>query len=111
MAEVGAGDLEEAMPIEHHADWYTDELTWVLPPPWTPSERHDLSPDVQPASEFLGEVEYSATNYFGNEGAEAAFYVSATLLLEVPPARERVVRRAPQRGVARTATQRRHRGP
>ena|SRR5436309_6516692 len=27
------------------------------------------------------EVEYSATNYFGNEGGEAAFYVSATLLL------------------------------
>jgi hypothetical protein len=109
---LGADDLEEAMPIEHHADWDTDDdVTWVLPPPWMPSEQHDESRDAQPASELLGEVEYSATNYFGNEGGEAAFYVSATLLLEVPPARERAVRRAPQRGVARTATERRHRRP
>jgi hypothetical protein len=100
------------MPIEHHADWYTDDdVTWILSPPWMPSERHDSSRDAQPASEFLGEIEYSATDYFGNEGGDAVFYVSATLLLEVSPARERAVPRAPQRGVARKATERRRRRP
>ena len=109
---LGADDLEEAMPIEHHADWDTDDdVTWVLPPPWMPSEQNDGSRDAQPASELVGEVEYSATNYFGNEGGEAAFYVSATLLLEVPPARKRTVRKAPQRGGARTVTERRRRRP
>jgi hypothetical protein len=100
------------MPIEHRADWFTgDDVTWILPPPWVPSKRNDSSRDAQPASEFLGEVEYSATDYFGNEGGEAAFYVSATLLLEVPRARNRGVRRAPQRGVARKATERTRRRP
>ena len=51
---LGADDLEEAMPIEDHADWDTDDdVTWVLPPPWMPSEQNDLSRDAQPASEFL----------------------------------------------------------
>jgi len=110
---LGAGELEEAMPIEHHADWDEDDddVTWILSPPWMPSERHDSSRDAQPAAELLGEVEYSATDYFGNEGGDSAFYVSATLLLEVPPARERAVSRAPQRGVARKATERTRRRP
>jgi hypothetical protein len=104
---LGALELEDAMPIEHHADWYTDDdVTWILPPPWMPSQRHDSSREAQPASEFLGEVEYSATNYFGNEGGDAAFYVCAALLLEVPSARKRALTRAPQRGVARNARER-----
>jgi hypothetical protein len=109
---LGASALAEAMPIEHHADWDTDDdVTWIVPPPWMPSERHGSPRDAEPAFEFLGDVKYSATDYFGNEGGEAAFYVSATLLLEVPPARKRAVTRAPQRGVARTATKRKHRRP
>ncbi len=100
------------MPIEHHADWDEgDDVTWILSPPWMPSERHDSSRDAQPAAELLGEVEYSATDYFGNEGGDSAFYVSATLLLEVRPARERAVSRAPQRRVARKATERTRRHP
>lgn len=109
---LGAGDLEETMPLEHHADWDADEdVTWIVPPPWVDSERRDASRDAQPASELLGEVEYSATDYFGNEGGDAAFYVSATLLLEVPPARKRAVGKAPRRGIARNATERTHRRP
>jgi len=45
-----------------------------------------------PATERLGDLEYSATDYFGNEGGDSAFYVSAALLIEVPPADERVGR-------------------
>lgn len=100
------------MPIEHHAGWYTDDdVTWILPPPWMPLDGPDPSRDAQPASELLGEIEYSATNYFGNEGGDAAFYVSAALLLEVPSARERGAPRAPQRGVARKATARTQQTP
>jgi hypothetical protein len=110
---LGAVELEKAMPIEHHADWYAnDDVTWILSPPWMPSERHDSSRDAQPASQFLGEVEYSATNYFGNEGGEAAFYVSATLLLEVPPARGRAVTRGARRAATpKAAKHRRGRRP
>lgn len=109
---LGAGELEEALPIEHHADWdEDDDVTWILSPPWMSSERPDASRDAQPAAELLGEVEYSATDYFGNEGGDSAFYVGATLLLEVPPARERAGARAPQRGAARKATERTRRRP
>jgi len=38
------------------------------------------------------DLEYSATDYFGNEGGDSAFYVSAALLIEVPPAAERAER-------------------
>jgi hypothetical protein len=97
------------MPVDHHADWNTDDdVRWVLSPPWRPSEQPDPSGEAEPASELLGELEYSATGYFGNEGGDAAFYVSATLLLEVPPARERAVMRG---GVARKATEQRRRRP
>jgi hypothetical protein len=49
---LGALELEEAMPIEHRADWFTgDDVTWILPPPWVPSKRNDSSRDAQPASE------------------------------------------------------------
>lgn len=42
-----------------------------------------------PAQQLLGELEYSATDYFGNEACEAAFYVAAALLLDVPAAAQR----------------------
>jgi hypothetical protein len=99
------GDLEETMPIEHHVDWdMDDDVTWILPPPWMPSKKADSWRDALPAATLLGEVEYSATNYFGNEGGDAAFYVSATLLLEIPRARDRAGRKASRRSAARTAT-------
>jgi hypothetical protein len=83
---VGAAELEAAIPIEHHPDWDAeDDVTWILPPPWMSPERPDPSRDAQPASELVGETEYSATDYFGNEGGDAAFYVCAALLLDVPP--------------------------
>jgi hypothetical protein len=104
---LGTEELEQTMPIEHHTDWSTDDdVTWVLSPPWMPSDGDDSSRDAHPASELLGEVEYSATDYFGNEGGDAAFYVSATLLIEVPRARERAVTRATRRGAARKAIER-----
>jgi hypothetical protein len=104
---VGAAELEAAMPIEHHPDWDAeDDVTWILPPPWMPPERPDPSRDAQPASELLGETEYSATDYFGNEGGDAAFYVCAALLLDVPPARVRPGTKAPQRRVTPKRTAR-----
>lgn len=107
-----AFELEEAMPVEHHADWNADDdVTWILSPPWTVSEDDDASRDAEPASELLGEVEYSATGYFGNEGGDAAFYVSAVLLLEIPPARERAGAGAQQGGKARKPTERTPRRP
>jgi hypothetical protein len=92
---LGARDLEDAMPIEHHADWdERDDVTWILPPPGRDKPKDDRSQDAEAASQLLGELEYSATDYFGNEGSDAAFYLSAALLLDVPSARERGVQRA-----------------
>ena len=88
--QLGASKLAETLPIEHHAEWdEPDDVTWVLPPPWT--SRRDRSHDAEPETELLGEVEYSATDYFGNEGGDSAFYVAAALLIHVPPAKEREV--------------------
>ena len=74
------------MPIEHHVGYYKPEqdedVTWVLPPPWSRD-------DQGVAAKLLGALEYSATGYFGNEGSDAAFYVSAALLVDVPSARTR----------------------
>ncbi len=39
--------------------------------------------------ELLGETEYSATDYFGNEASHSAFYAAAAVLFDVPPALER----------------------
>ena len=49
----------------------TDDVTWILSPPWMPSERHDSSRNAQPASEFLGEVEYSAATWRSDSGSSA----------------------------------------
>jgi hypothetical protein len=101
---LGATELEAGMPVEHHAGWdMDDDVTWVLPPPWGSLEEPDPWRDAEPASDLLGELEYSATDYFGNEGSDAAFYVSAALLLDVPPVRKRTVTTAPRRSAARKA--------
>lgn len=70
------------VPDDHHDD---DSVTWVVVP------RLDARCPLRdgPAAEFLGEVEYSSTGYFGNEGGPDAFYAHAALLVEVPPAAQR----------------------
>jgi hypothetical protein len=37
------------------------------------------------AVELLGQTEYSATDYFGNEASDVAFYAAAAILFDVPP--------------------------
>jgi hypothetical protein len=39
----------------------------------------------EPAVELLGETEYSATDYFGNEASDVSFYAAAAILFDVPP--------------------------
>jgi hypothetical protein len=97
--QIDSDEIEETMPIEHHATWDQgkEDVTWILPPPWT--ERHASRSDT--AIELLGEPEYSTTGYFGNEGSPAAFYVFASLLVTVPPASRRTPRpTAKPRGAA-----------
>ncbi len=92
---LGARELEETMPIERHVDWdERDDVRWILPPPWRERAEGDGTQDAEAARQLLGALEYSATDYFGNEGSDATFYVSAALLLDVPSARARGARRA-----------------
>ena len=39
----------------------------------------------EPAAELLGQTEYSAADYFGNEASDVSFYAAAAILFEVPP--------------------------
>jgi hypothetical protein len=83
-------DLEETLPIEFHADWSgSDDVTWLAPPPWESTYRKPKEGRVEPAVELLGEVEYSATGYFGNEASYVAFYAAAAILVDVPSAAAR----------------------
>lgn len=88
---LDAFDLEEALPIERTIEtWPSNEdVTWVIPPPWKYVDPEDRADDVDVAAAFLGAPEYSATGYFGNEGSDAAFYVAAVLLVDVPSASKR----------------------
>jgi hypothetical protein len=112
---LDAGHIEHVLPVERHADWdEEDDVIWVTPPPWmrglVPTGQGDRPLDAEPAQEFLSEVEYSPTGYFGNEGGYAAFYVSAALLIETPPARKRTAKAPPPRPArARRATRNRPR--
>ena len=54
--------LESQMPVTVDPD--NDGVTWVVVPRL--DERRPLKDDA--ATEFLGEVEYSSTGYFGDEG-------------------------------------------
>jgi hypothetical protein len=109
---LGASELEGTMPVEHRADWSGgDDVTWVTAPPWMRSAGSGPARDAEPASAFLDEVEYSATGYFGNEGSYTAFYVSAALLLDVPPARRRAAKRALPGASTRARTPNRRRAP
>ncbi|MCA9644704.1 MAG: hypothetical protein KC492_28635, partial [Myxococcales bacterium] len=78
--------LERRLPIEFHAEWDNpDDVTWLARPPWVSTYREIPDGRPEPAVELLGETEYSATNYFGNESSDAAFYAAAAILFEVPP--------------------------
>ena len=83
-------DLEDALPIEFHAEWSgSDDVTWLAPPPWESTYRKPKEGRVEPAVELLGELEYSATGYFGNEASYAAFYAAAAIQVDVPSASAR----------------------
>ena len=96
---LGAYKLEKTLPIEHAVEGWppSEDVTWILRPPWVHRSayadddddgRNDHD-DLDAATELLGQLEYSATDYFGNEGGDAAFYVAATLLVDIPPASKR----------------------
>jgi len=85
--------LERKLPIEFHADWnHSDDVTWLVRPPWVSRYREPADGRPEPAAELLGQTEYSATDYFGNEASDVSFYAAAAILFDVPPtsARERV---------------------
>lgn len=78
--------LERKLPIEFHADFHQpDDLTWLVRPPWVSRYREPGDGRPEPAVELLGEPEYSATDYFGNEASEVAFYAAAAIVFDVPP--------------------------
>ncbi|MEB3203607.1 MAG: hypothetical protein VKP57_02800 [Candidatus Sericytochromatia bacterium] len=82
--------LRQNLPIEFHADVrQSDDVTWLVRPPWISKYREPGDGRPEPAVDFLGEVEYSATGYFGNEASDVAFYASAAILFDVPAVSER----------------------
>jgi hypothetical protein len=89
--QLGLSELERVLPVERRIDVYdVDDVTWVVPPPWERRARDETtSRDADPAADPLGTLEFSATDYFGNEGGTSTFYASAALLVTIPSARER----------------------
>ncbi|MEO7033890.1 MAG: hypothetical protein ABI548_08410 [Polyangiaceae bacterium] len=78
--------LERKLPIEFHADFHeSDDVTWLVRPPWVSRYREPADGRPEPAVELLGETEYSATDYFGNEASHVSFYATAAILFDVPP--------------------------
>jgi hypothetical protein len=74
------------LPIEFHADFHqSDDVTWLARPPWVSRYREPGDGRPEPAVELLGETEYSATDYFGNEVSDVSFYAAAAILFDVPP--------------------------
>ncbi len=81
-----ASSLERKLPIEFHADRNaSDDVTWLVRPPWVSRYREPADGRPEPAVELLGQTEYSATDYFGNEASDVSFYASAAILFDVPP--------------------------
>jgi len=84
--------LERRLPIEFHADWsHSDDVTWLARPPWVSRYGEPADGRPEPAIELLGQTEYSATDYFGNEGSDVSFYAAAAILFDVPPSARRGV--------------------
>jgi len=85
--------LERKLPIEFHADFHqSDDVKWLVRPPWISRYLKPGDGRPEPAVELLGETEFSATDYFGNEASDVSFYAAAAILFDVPPksARKRV---------------------
>jgi hypothetical protein len=62
--------LKRKLPIEFHADWnHSDDVTWLVRPPWVSRYREPADGRAEPATELLGQTECSAMDYFGNEAA------------------------------------------
>ncbi|MCC6622681.1 MAG: hypothetical protein IT385_15570 [Deltaproteobacteria bacterium] len=61
-----------------------DDAVWLFAPPWSfgHGPRRD---DLHAPRRVVGEAEYSATDYFGNEGCDSTFYVAGALHLVIPP--------------------------
>jgi hypothetical protein len=78
--------LERRLPIEFHAGLdQSDDVTWLVRPPWHTRYLEPGDGRPEPAVELLGETEYSATDYFGNEASDVSFYAAAAILFDVPP--------------------------
>ncbi len=78
--------LERKLPIEFHADWdQSDDVTWLVHPPWVSTYGAPADGRPEPAVELLGQTEYSATDYFGNEASDVSFYAAVAILFDVPP--------------------------
>jgi hypothetical protein len=78
--------LERKLPIEFHAGLdQSDDVTWLVRPPWRTRYLEPGDGRPEPAVELLGETEYSATDYFGNEASDVSFYAAAAILFDVPP--------------------------
>lgn len=78
--------LERKLPIEFHASWnQSDDVTWLVCPPWVSRYPDPGDGRPEPAVELLGQTEYSATDYFGNEASDVSFYATAEILFDVPP--------------------------
>ena len=86
--------LERKLPIEFHADCdQSDDVTWLVRPPWVSTYREPADGRPEPAVELLGQTEYSATDYFGNEASDVSFYAAAAILFDGPPTSARTRRR------------------
>lgn len=82
--------LERKLPIEFHADFnQSDDVTWLVRPPWVIRYREPADGRPEPEIELLGHTEYSATDYFGNEASDVSFYAAAAILFDVPPSSAR----------------------
>lgn len=78
--------LERKLPIERHVDWnQSDDVTWLVRPPWVSKYGEPANGRPEPAVELLGQTEYSATDYFGNEASDVSFYAAAAILFDIPP--------------------------
>jgi hypothetical protein len=83
--------LEDTLPIEHHADFRkSDDVTWLVRPPWVSTFGQPGDGRPEAAVELLGRPEYSATDYFGNEASHVSFYAAAAILFDVPPSSARM---------------------
>jgi hypothetical protein len=82
--------LEQKLPAERHVDYeQPDDVRWLARPPWSSSYGVPADGRPEPAVDLLGETEFSATDYFGNEASFVAFYATCAILFDIPPKSER----------------------